>query len=176
MGIRHEVPPDGFCMFHSISLYLGRDDGRQLLNEVADYMNANQQGPVMQTALSSFLLEDAKARLESLKSKTQIRTLSDYIAKFRTGRLWAGAVELQITSAYLGRSIQVCRGDPDWWEQKRARKKQRRTRQSSDEADRFVALLHERANPPQGETDEVIYIVYNGSNHYEGLVSVQLIA
>jgi hypothetical protein len=38
--------------------------------------------------------------------------------------------------------------------------------------DRFVALLHERANPPQGETDEVIYIVYNGTNHYEGLVNV----
>ena len=155
-------------MFHSISLYLGRDDGRQLLNEVANYMVANQ--PVMQNALGAGILADARARLESLNSKTQIRTLSDYIAKFRTGRLWAGAQELGITSAYLRRSIQVCRGDPDWWEQKR------RTRQNSDEADRFVALLHERANPPQGETDEVIYIVYNGSNHYEGLVSVQLIA
>jgi hypothetical protein len=134
------------------------------LNEVADYMDANRQGPVMQTALSSFLLEDARARLRSLKSRTQIEGLTDYIEKFRTGRLWAGAQELQITSAYLRRSIQVCRADPDW--------RKKRTRQNSDEADRFVALLHERANPPQGETDEVIYIVYNGSNHYEGLVNV----
>ena len=86
--------------------------------------------------------------------KINIWSLIDYVRQFKTGILWAGEQELAITSNMLQRTIQICTaidGSPNTYQ------------------------MGTRYPEAPGSTD-VIYIFYNGSNHYEGLIDVQIIA
>jgi hypothetical protein len=171
---RKETPKDGFCMFHSISFYTHGDVpdperervGKELLREVAQYMRDNEDSQVMQTALTFGLLLDAQERLRDLHAanpnagynRIRINTLDDYLAQLKTGRLWAGEQEVYITSNFLDRTIQIC------------------VHNDEDPENLFRMEAAKRYNPAGGPTADVIYIVYNGTNHYEGLVDVELLS
>ena len=156
------VPADGFCMFHSIVMYLDNyDNGKHLQSGVADYMWRERLTPLMKNAVNYFdLLGEARMRLKDLHrdnpnagyDKINIFSLKDYVRQFRTGILWAGEQEVTIASNMLQRTIQICttiHGSPNTYQ------------------------MGTRYEAPGSDG---IYICYNGSNHYEGLIDVQIIA
>jgi hypothetical protein len=153
-------------MYHSISFYTHGDVpdteraqvGKELLREVAQYMRDNEDSQVVQLAITYGLLIEARERLRALKkNRIVIRNLDDYLEHLRTGDLWAGQQEVFITSNFLNRTIQICVHD------------------DNDPENLFRMEEPKRMNPLGGPTADVIYIVYNGESHYEGLIDVQLL-
>ncbi len=160
-------------MFHSISFYTHGDVrdterarvGKELLRQIAQYMRDNEDSQVMQDAITFGLLIEARERLRALHranknagyNRIVIRNLDDYLEQLRTGNLWAGSQEAFITSNFLNRTIQICVHEDD------------------DPENLFRMEAPKRFNPLGGPTADVIYIVYNGTSHYEGLIDVQLL-
>ena len=154
-------------MFHSIVMYLNNyDDGKHLQRDVADYMWRERRTALMRNTLAFDLLGEARMRLKDLHrdnpnagyDKMNIFSLKDYVSKFKTGILWAGEQEVTIASNMLQRTIQICttiHGSPNTYQ---------------------MELAKRYGTKYEAPGSDVIYIRYNGSNHYEGLIDVQIIA
>ena len=150
-------------MFYSLSYYSNPNDAgtkgtaRQIAKDVVAWMRDVQNDAFM-TNLRAGLLSDAK------RHKPSIKTFVDYLRELPTGSVYAGMSELTVFAKISKGIVHVClstNGNGQYAIQPKGE-----------------YMIWETLNfvpngaPPAFEA----YIKYNGINHFEALLDVQIIA
>ena len=127
--IKTDVPGDGSCFFHAVSVYLFIDKHKHLQNmnqsqlnrkaekyiashnirkRVVDWMQKNLNRKLSNgTTLRNEILDDQNMNNDSISDQVKNKVVSDYLKKMRKYTSYAGQIEITATAYLLDRNIRV---------------------------------------------------------------------
>ena len=127
--IKTDVPGDGSCFFHAVSVYLFIDTHKHLQNmnqsqlnrkaekyiashnirkRVVDWMQKNLNRKLSNgTTLRNEILDDQNMNNDSISKQVKDKVVSEYLKKMRKYTSYAGQIEITATAYLLNRNIRV---------------------------------------------------------------------
>ena len=127
--IKTDVPGDGSCFFHAVSVYLFTDKHKHLQNinqsqlnrkaekyiasnnirkRVVDWMEKNLNRKLSNgTTLRNEILDDQNMNNDSISDQVKDKVVSDYLKNMRKYTSYAGQIEITATAYLLDRNIRV---------------------------------------------------------------------
>ena len=127
--IKTDVPGDGSCFFHAVSVYLFIDTHKHLQNmnqsqlnreaekyiashnirkRVVDWMQKNLNRKLSNgTTLRNEILDDQNMNNDNISDQVKNKVVSDYLKKMRKYTSYAGQIEITATAYLLKRNIRV---------------------------------------------------------------------
>lgn len=127
--IKTDVPGDGSCFFHAVSVYLFIDKHKHLQNinqsqlnrkaekyiashnirkRVVDWMQKNLNRKLSNgTTLRNEILDDQNMNNDSISDKVKNKVVTDYLKNMRKYTSYAGQIEITATAYLLDRNIRV---------------------------------------------------------------------
>jgi hypothetical protein len=127
--IKTNVPGDGSCFFHSVSVYLFIDDHKHLQNinqsqlnrkaekyiashnirkRVVDWMKQNLDRKLSNgTTLRNEILDDKNMNNNTISKQVKNKVVTDYLKNMRKYTSYAGQIEITATAYLLDRNIRV---------------------------------------------------------------------
>ena len=127
--IKTDVPGDGSCFFHAVSVYLFIDKHKHLQNmnqsqlnrkaekyiashnirkRVVDWMQKNLNRKLSNgTTLRNEILDDQNMNKDTISKQVKDKVVSDYLKNMRKYTSYAGQIEITATAYLLDRNIRV---------------------------------------------------------------------